>query len=857
MRKKNFNFLWGSLISALVICTGVFTWLGLYMAEKSRDAVNDMNKIYMEQMGTQIKLHYTSVMALRRSRLNGLIEATEHQGFADAGHAAAKLSEMAGRPDFKYLGLCGSDGDIRTICGEDIFIDDKKSFIDSITQGSFKVSCGMGRTGEMLLLLGTPAEYPMEQGGLSSAVIAGIPIKSIADELSLDARHTGDTKIYSYIITEDTGFVVKTADTREDSYFERLRSLGKFDNETSEEAIRKISEAISLNRDHTMLVEINNEVRTAYFTPLPYSEWYLVAVLPERLLYEPVINLADQSVYSALGGCLLVFAGVLIIFFFHFRVFRQQMKSLEAARKEAERANLAKSEFLSNMSHDIRTPMNAIMGMAAVAAANTDKPRQIREYLNKITLSGKHLLALINNVLDMSKIESGKLAMNIGLVSLRESLEETVSIILPQSRFKGQTFNVFIKNIICEYVYCGGVQLNQVLLNLLSNALKFTPEGGSITITVSQEPSPRGESLVRTHFTVKDTGIGMSEEFQKKVFDSFVRENNAKSSRVEGTGLGMAITKYIVDEMQGSIELKSAPQKGTEFHVVLDFEKAASCEGQMRLQKWRVLTVGGNGEVCKSAALLLNEMGARAEIAPDTDTAVRMIRNRNARPDAYDVVLLILPQQDRNIIINEISRLRSEMGKGILLAAGYEWSEAEREARQAGADGFISGLLFKSTLFYALSRYEQNRAEQKDIPERAPDFKGRRILLAEDNDINWEIVNSLLSSCGFEVHRAENGRICAEMFNASAPGYYHAVLMDIRMPVMDGFEAARLIRSCARSDAGIPIIAMTADAFSEDIAKCMGCGMNAHVSKPVDYRALCRILHEFIGNGDGGVDPAA
>ena len=539
---------------------------------------------------------------------------------------------------------------------------------------------------------------------------------------------------------------------------------------------------------------------------------------------------------------------MLIVFFIYWRYSVRQMKELAETKEEALAANRAKSEFLSNMSHDIRTPMNAIIGMVTIAGANVDNRDKVLECLRKINLSSKHLLGLINDVLDMSKIESGKLTFTVDLISLQEMMEGIVGIIQPQIKVKKQSFDVFIQKIQTENIYADSVRLNQVLLNLLSNAMKFTPEGGHITVTVAQEDSPKGEAYVRTHFWVKDTGIGMTEEFQQKIFESFVREDNARVRKTEGTGLGMAITKYIVDKAEGSIELKSEPDKGTEFHVTFDFERGESNVEEMILPQWDVLVVDDDEDLCHSAADSLNEIGVHAEWALDGMTAIEMTKKRHKQHKDYYVVLLDcrMPEMDGIATAREMRRCIGD-NVPILLMSAYDWEDVEEEARAAGITGFISKPLFKSTLYHSLKLLAEQEMQDVDLQtEPQIDFSGKRLLVAEDNELNWEIANELLSNVGFVLDWAENGAICVEKFSAARPGYYDVILMDLRMPEMNGFEATRNIRAMGREDAGqIPIIAMTADAFSDDVKACLDCGMNAHVAKPLNIPELLRLLQKY------------
>lgn len=847
MKKNTLRTLWLSLTVMLIFCIVVFTGLANYTVTQSDRAIGEVGEIYMDQMGTQVKMHFTTMIELQESRMNGIIWSTPQQSAAeDPEQAWAHLASMASQTGFHFLSLYSAGGACDTIFGEPVEIGDPTSFMDSLAQGELHVTDGTLPSGERLLLLGARAVYPMRSGGTSSILVVGLPMEAITKELSLDI---GVTQAYSHIIRRDGSFVLRQADATRDSYFERLLTLGHFDNGTPTEAVAAIQKAISSGEDYSLLVEINGERRNTYFTPLTYSDWYLVSALPYSLLYEPTYSLVNQSVLSTLLGCGLVLLVLLTLFFFYFRFSKRQMIALAEARAAAEHANRAKSEFLSNMSHDIRTPMNAIVGMTAIASSNINNPEQVRDCLKKITLSSKHLLGLINDVLDMSKIESGKLTLNLDQISLRETMDSIVSIIQPQLKAKQQSFDVFIQDIQSELVCCDGVRLNQILLNLLSNALKFTPSGGRITVTLMQETSPADPHLVRNHFRVKDTGIGMSPEFQQRIFDSFTREDTTRVQKIEGTGLGMAITKYIVDEMGGTIELQSQVDKGTEFHITLDLEAVSDQEADMVLPNWEVLVVDDDAQLCSSAAASLTEIGVHAECALGGPSAISMVERRHQKRRDYHVVLLDwqMPGMDG---IEAARALRRRVGKDIpiLLISAYDWSDIAEEARAAGISGFLSKPLFKSTLFYGLSRFAEPASAKADAaPKLAPDFTGRHLLLAEDSALNWEIARDLLSSYGFALDWAENGRLCVERFQASQADHYDAILMDIRMPVMDGYQAARAIRAMDRPDAReIPIIAMTADAFSEDIRRAMDSGMSAHIAKPIDIRELLRVLQRCL-----------
>ncbi len=529
---------------------------------------------------------------------------------------------------------------------------------------------------------------------------------------------------------------------------------------------------------------------------------------------------------------------------------KQTDELLHIAVKQAEEANRAKSEFLSNMSHDIRTPMNAIVGMTAIAVEHIDDRERVQDCLRKITLSSKHLLGLINDVLDMAKIESGKMLMNMEALSLRQTMETVCDIIRPQIRYNGQNFDIFVHNIISEEIFCDSVRLNQVLLNFLSNAMKFTPKGGSIYIYLEQEEIPENDKLVRTHFSIRDTGMGMTDEFKKKLFRAFEREDNRRVQKTQGTGLGLTIVKHIVDAMGGAIDVESTPGEGTTFHVTLDLEKVTLSEEDRKLPDWKILVVDDNADLRHTAEQSLLALGTKPETCGDGESAIQKIREAHESGEDFFAVLLDYKMHGMNGV-ETAKRIREILGDGlpINLISAYDWSDIEDEAKAAGVNGFLAKPLFRSTLYYALKRYMdgEETVQEEEETEKSIDLAGMQILLAEDMDVNAEIAIMILEESGAHVDRAEDGKIAKEKFEASPEGYYDVILMDLRMPNMNGYESCEAIRSMKRGDSGtVPIIAMTADAFAEDAQKCLAAGMNAHVAKPIDLEALKKLLARYI-----------
>ena len=656
--------------------------------------------------------------------------------------------------------------------------------------------------------------------------------------------------MYYHIIRPDGSFVIQNPNTELRYFFEQLQkqSDSAVNESSAENPVEKFSAALKKHEEYTAILEVNGEERQIYGISLPYSEWYLVSVMPYTILDNAINNLGSQRIFMTLLSCASALIILTVIFLRYFSITRSQMNELEKARQAALEANKAKSEFLANMSHDIRTPMNAIVGMTAIAAAHIDDRKQVENCLRKITLSSKHLLGLINDVLDMSKIESGKLTLTTEQISLKEVVEGIVNIMQPQVKTKKQTFDIHVENILTENVWCDGVRLNQVLLNLLSNATKYTPEGGSIHLSLFEENSPKGERYVRIYIKVKDNGIGMSPDFLKRIYESYSRADGARIHKTEGAGLGMAITKYIVDAMEGTIDIQSEPDKGTEFLLTFDFEKAAAMNMDMVLPSWNMLVVDDDELLCRTAMDALKSIGIKAEWTLSGEKAIELVNEHHKRREDYQIILLDwkLPGMNGIQVAKEI---RHNLGDEvpILLISAYDWSEFESEAREAGISGFISKPLFKSTLYYALRQYMGTETENGQTLNPNIDLSGRRILIAEDNELNWEVANELLSDLGVELDWAEDGQICLDKFQKSPEGYYDAVLMDIRMPHMTGYEATKMIRGLKHPDAlSIPIIAMSADAFSDDIQHCLECGMNAHIAKPIDIMEVSRLLKRFL-----------
>lgn len=879
------------LLVMLVLCMGVFSAVTLYALSRSDETIDGVSGAFMEQMSAQLRLNFSSELSLYRSELESARLAVAAANIESGSDARTVFAEQAASYSFSYAALYSTSGTADVLMGPAVELDDQGAFTAKVLAGENAVTSGTAEDGTELLVFAVPVERRMLWGETSAMLAVGVPLADVVDALSLDVS---TTQVYTHIVRADGSFVLNSGSTDATSYLQLLR-----DNEglegvrydiTADELARTFDEGGSA----FYVANVNGERYASYLAPLDGTDWLIVSVLPYSVLHDPIDSLVWGLVAAALVGCVVIAGALAFVFVRYLRLARSQMLELDAARRaaddarrtadaareQADAANRAKSEFLSNMSHDIRTPMNAIVGMTAIARAHADNPATVSDSLKKIELSAKHLLGLINDVLDMSKIESGRLALNVAPVSLPDIVENIVGIMQPQVHAKRQDFDVVVRGIRCEDVLADATRLNQVLLNLLSNAHKFTPVGGRISLIVEQLDDGAGAGAaggaadaagtagapasgaagtapapgrVRTRFTVRDTGIGMSPAFKEKIFDSFEREDTARVRKIEGTGLGMAITKRIVDEMGGDIAVESEQGVGTTFTVTVDLERAGAQE-PMALPAWSLLVVDDDRDLCESAAATLEDLGAHAEWVQSGGEAVELVEERSRGAEGFRAVLIDWQMTSMDgIACARAIRARVGSSTPILLISAYDWTEIESEARAAGIDGFVAKPLFRSTLYRALSAVADGPSASSEASAPEADLAGRRVLLAEDNELNWEVARELLGALGLELTWAENGHEAVDAFASSEPGTFDAVLMDIRMPEMDGYQATRAIRALSRPDAAtVPVIAMTADAFSEDIERARDAGMDAHVAKPIDLRELVRTLARCLaGAGEG------
>ena len=636
------------------------------------------------------------------------------------------------------------------------------------------------------------------------------------------------------IIDADGDYIIKGHSYKNSSFFEFYKSYNVIDSVSAQDLYGKVT---SSTGSFIMRNSRGEECILAYTPVAATGGWTLLSFMPMKDL-----NVNTEN-WLLIG---VVSTGLLILFVFDLSVMLSFNKKLQAAAREAEAANRAKTDFLSTMSHDIRTPMNAIMGLTTIAEKNLGDPESVGENLRKISLASNHLLTLINDILDISKVESGKLNLSPLTFSIVETAENLINISQPMIKEKNIDFSFRIDSMEKEYLYADQLRLNQIYINILSNAIKYTEPGGRVSVDMREKESAVAGS-VKLIYVVSDTGIGMSPEFMKKMYEPFSRQTDSRVNTIQGTGLGLAITKQMVELMNGTIECQSEQGKGTTFTITLDIPVADKQLEEMRLDPIDVLIVDDDEVLLETAVDTLESLGVTVEKAKDGLSALGMIRHRKEAGNQYGVAILDwkMPGMDG---VTTVRHIRTEIDANIpiLLISSYDWSDIEDTAKEAGVNGFISKPLFRSKLYEKLNELLGKEAKFIEPEDDYSDLAGLNILIAEDNDINWEIISAMLSMFGITTERVENGQICVEKMIEAGKGKYALIFMDIQMPIMNGLEATKNIRALDDPWASsIPIIAMTADAFSENVAECMSVGMNGHIAKPIDMKLVIKEIRRI------------
>ena len=672
-----------------------------------------------------------------------------------------------------------------------------------------------------------------ENGGTIDAILLRvIPISALEQKWVFPQTELENAELS--MIDASGDYILKGSSFKNSSFFEFYKSYNQTDNESTVQLFDSIT---SSTGSVSMLNSHGQECILAY-TPVSASAgWTMLGLIPAKDLH------VERNNWLLFG---FVSVGLLILFLCDLFYMLSLNKRLQITAREAKSASKAKTDFLSTMSHDIRTPMNAIIGLTTITEKNLGDVESTRENLRKINLASNHLLTLINDILDISKVESGKLKLNPLTFSLVETVENLVNISQPMIKEKNIEFRIHINRMEKEYLYADQLRMNQIYINILSNAIKYTEPGGCVNVDLSEEKS-EVPGCVRLKYVVADTGIGMSPEYMETMYQPFSRQTDSRVSSIQGTGLGLAITKQMVELMGGTIECQSEPGKGTTFTVILDVSEAERQLEELRFEDVDVLIVDDDEIMLETLEDELESIGASAELAQSGDEAIEMIKSRRNSERDYSVVIIDWKMPDMDGV-ETIRRIREEFKSEIpiLLISAYDWSDIEDKAKEAGANGFLNKPIFRSTLYNKINELIGEGTQSFEPEDDYSDIEGMHILIAEDIDINWEIISNMLSMFGITCDRAENGRVCVDMMKSAAEGSYELIFMDIQMPEMNGLDATREIRTLENSWANsIPIIAMTADAFSENITECMNVGMNGHIAKPIDIKLVIKEIRRI------------
>lgn len=694
---------------------------------------------------------------------------------------------------------------------------------------------------------------PIMQDGKVAALLYGrTSLEELPKIMNIDNIYNASADVY--IIDAETGEFLM--DTRH----EGLGILDDFDvGQMRSNANWEDTKQAIMNQEAGYVVfkskTESDEWLNFYYTPAGINQWEIAVSVPEK---EALSSMYAMQKVFYLTGALMVVAIAIYFYWIHRNAKKDMGEAVERAVLEeklhkAEAAEKAKTTFLSNMSHDIRTPMNAIIGFATLARTNMDNKERVHEYMEKILSSSNYLLSLINDILDMSRIESGKLNIEEKPCTISDIFRDMRNIIQTQMQSKQLAFFMDTMDVVDEDIFCDKLHINQVLLNLLSNAIKFTPAGGAVFLIISQKPNaPTGYGSYE--FRVKDTGIGMSPNFLQHIFEPFERERNSTVSGIQGTGLGMAITKNIVDSMGGTIQVKSEEGHGTEFIIHLDFRLQSEhkqVENSQALTGKRALVVDDNFSTCDSMTKMLTQLGMQAAWTMHGREAVLRARQALEMKEEFFAYIIdwALPDLSGLEVVRQV---RSIVGNEalIIIMTAYEWTAIEDEARQAGVTAFCNKPVFLSELREILENAAheiETTGEVHILSHIGTHLDGKRLLVVEDNELNREIAEELLIESGFIVETAEDGTVAVEKVKAAAPGWYDLILMDVQMPIMNGYDATKVIRALEDSSkASIPIVAMTANAFEEDRRLALEAGMNDYAAKPINIEELLEILNRIL-----------
>ncbi|MER2149997.1 MAG: response regulator [Candidatus Limivicinus sp.] len=862
----------GGIIIAFILVVGTI-WVGQSAKRDTEAAVHSVSLLYLDELAGRREQVVSSNLQRRIDDMRTAVDLMTEEDLSDLEHLQAYQARMKKLYRLDKFAFVDQDGRIYTALGMQDNIDEYQINYQSISEP--EISIFNLRSPDKKVVIAIPLNgIPFNGETLTvcfmeidmDEMLQGVSMESGSEDATFCNLYTADGVSLTNAVLGGLASEDNLLDAMKQAEFEQGYSYEKLTDDFQNGVRSEVS------------FRYNGILETLSYVPVKGTDWRLTYLIRESVIADKISEISEGTVRRSLiqsALTALVLAGVFLVILSQQRrnarlmleketaeaenrVKQQELEqrltlqeNLKDALEAAEQANKAKTIFLSNMSHEIRTPMNAIIGLDTIALNDPDISQKTREYLTGIGDSAEHLLNLINDILDMSRIESGRMILKNEEFSFSKLLEYVNTMISGQCSEKGLDYQCYINGQVDDYYIGDSMKLRQVLINILGNAVKFTPAGGKIDMTVERTAQYDGKSTLK--FVISDTGIGMSKEYLPHLFDAFTQEAGSGSNQYGSSGLGLAITKNIVEMMNGNIEVESEKGKGSTFTVVLtlmdsDRQREENDGIELQLHEMTVLIVDDDPVAREHARLVLEKAGIASEIAGSGEEAVRMVQLRHARREPYNLILVDWKMPDMDGV-ETTRRIREIVGNesAIIILTAYKWDDVLDEAVQAGVDSFIAKPLFATNLLEEFKEAIRRKGAVGTKDAVSVDLSGRRILLAEDVEINAEIMKMVLQMRGMETEVAENGRIAVDLFASHPEGYYSAILMDMRMPEMDGLEATRTIRALHREDAKtIPIIAMTANAFDEDVQRSLQAGLNAHLSKPVKPDALFETLESFI-----------